>query len=115
MHTINRNTAFREAIERFRPVLAIFGINGAQPVSSLDGLAMAVIASDQVPDEYQPALRAHVAIDENAFSELYARWLVRDQKRRAGLADPAFFPQSPPMAAIVRHPPGRRKLEQEVV
>jgi very-short-patch-repair endonuclease len=74
--TIDRNTAFKKAIEEFRPALGVFGLDGFYPVSRLDILATAVLAPAQIPDQYQSPMREHLTIDEERFAEFYGKWLV---------------------------------------
>jgi hypothetical protein len=97
--TIDRNTTLKSAIEDFRPALEIFGVDGSYAANRLDTLATAVLASVQIPQQYQSPMRAYLGIDEEQFFELYAKWLTMrkaEQHWRARLPEHGHqsWPQS---------------------
>jgi hypothetical protein len=108
--TIKRNTTLKSAIEHFRPALEIFGVDGSYPVDRLDTLATAVLAAAQIPDQYQSPMRAHLSIDEDYFTELFAKWSsIRKMEQHWRAKLPGYGCQSWPQSSLIRQAAGTLK------
>ena len=72
--TIIRNKSFVDLIDRFLPILQLFGFDRPLPAASLFPMAISVRASAKLMPEFRAWLNAHRDIDVPAFLVLHERW-----------------------------------------
>jgi very-short-patch-repair endonuclease len=101
--TIGRISTLTTAVQNFRPALEIFAVDDSYPMNELDILATAAMVCEQIPIRYHAPMRSHLAINEQAFSDLHSIWSTLSATELEWRTKLAAYGQHPwPQSSAIR-------------